>query len=69
MDHLTPQNTVDPSASGKTVDASIAFFFNMLLVSRPDNSHLSVKRLEEAGIDTHFVKFATWFDGHLKLSA
>ncbi|KAG1133466.1 hypothetical protein G6F42_001400 [Rhizopus arrhizus] len=38
MDHLTPQNTVDPSAS----------------VSRPDNSHLSVKRLEEAGIDTHF---------------
>lgn len=53
MDHLTPQNTVDPSAS----------------VSRPDNSHLSVKRLEEAGIDTHFVKFATWFDGQLKLSA
>ncbi|KAG1461042.1 hypothetical protein G6F46_002779 [Rhizopus delemar] len=38
MDHLIPQNTVDPSAS----------------VSRPDNSHLSVKRLEEAGIDTHF---------------
>lgn len=26
MDHLIPQNTVDPSASGKTVDVLIAFF-------------------------------------------
>ncbi|KAG1456778.1 hypothetical protein G6F56_006756 [Rhizopus delemar] len=51
--HLTPQNTADPSAS----------------VSRPDNSHLSVKSLEQAGIDTHFVKFATWFQDNLNSSA
>jgi S-adenosylmethionine synthetase len=49
IDHLTPQNTVDKSA----------------LVSRPDDSHLSNKRLEESGIDVSYVKLATWFSQNL----
>ncbi|KAI8374879.1 hypothetical protein BD560DRAFT_393487 [Blakeslea trispora] len=49
VDHLTPQNTVDKAAS----------------VSRPENSHLSVKRLEEEGINTSFVKFAEWCSNNL----
>ncbi|OBZ82841.1 Methionine adenosyltransferase 2 subunit beta [Choanephora cucurbitarum] len=49
INHLTPQNTVDKAAS----------------VSRPENSHLSVKRLEEDGIDTGFVKFTEWCSNNL----
>ncbi|KAI9469939.1 MAG: hypothetical protein EXX96DRAFT_644705 [Benjaminiella poitrasii] len=49
IDHLTAQNTVDKSAS----------------VSRPENSHLSNKRLQETGIDTSFVKLGAWFSKNL----
>ncbi|KAI7902061.1 uncharacterized protein BX663DRAFT_511628 [Cokeromyces recurvatus] len=49
MDHLTAQNTIDKAAS----------------VSRPENSHLSNKRLQETGIDTNFVKLGTWFSENL----
>ncbi|KAL7317868.1 hypothetical protein PS15m_004168 [Mucor circinelloides] len=49
IDHLTPQDTVDKAAA----------------VSRPENSHLSNKRLQESGIDTSCVKFATWFSENL----
>ncbi|CEP07814.1 hypothetical protein [Parasitella parasitica] len=49
IDHLTPQNTVDKSAS----------------VSRPEDSHLSNKRLQANGIDTNCVKLATWFAKNL----
>ncbi|KAI9254649.1 RmlD-like substrate binding domain-containing protein [Sporodiniella umbellata] len=52
IDHLTPQNTVDPSAS----------------VSRPDNSHLSVSRLQAEGVDTHFVNFDVWFQEYFNSS-
>ncbi|RCH82287.1 hypothetical protein CU098_007692, partial [Rhizopus stolonifer] len=51
IDHLAPQNTVDKAAS----------------VSRPENSHLSVKRLEESNIDTSFVNFAKWCSQNLGL--
>ncbi|KAG2210976.1 hypothetical protein INT47_000136 [Mucor saturninus] len=49
IDHLTPQNTVDKAAS----------------VSRPENSHLSVQHLKDAGIDTSFVRLADWFSSNL----
>ncbi|KAI9354915.1 RmlD-like substrate binding domain-containing protein [Pilaira anomala] len=49
IDHLTPQNTIDKAAS----------------VSRPENSHLSIKQLKEAGIDTSFIRLADWFSKNL----
>ncbi|GAA5800524.1 hypothetical protein EDC94DRAFT_628140 [Helicostylum pulchrum] len=49
IDHLTPQNTIDKAAS----------------VSRPENSHLSIKHLKETGIDTSFVRLADWFSKNL----
>ncbi|KAI8977652.1 hypothetical protein BDF20DRAFT_579499 [Mycotypha africana] len=49
IDHLTPQNTVDKSAS----------------VSRPEDSHLSNKRLKEFGIDTSSVDVKEWFSQYL----
>ncbi|KAI8642932.1 RmlD-like substrate binding domain-containing protein [Parasitella parasitica] len=49
INHLTPQNTVDKAAS----------------VSRPEDSHLSNKRLQENGIDINCVKLATWFSENL----
>lgn len=70
IDHLTPQNTVDKTASGKKqIDEHINEIINHRcpyeIVSRPENSHLSVKRLQESGIDTTYVKLANWFSQHL----
>ncbi|CAO3641278.1 unnamed protein product [Cunninghamella blakesleeana] len=49
IDHIQPQNSVSPNA----------------LASRPLNSHLSIKRLQDLNIDISAVPFREWFQINL----
>ncbi|KAI9307543.1 RmlD-like substrate binding domain-containing protein [Cunninghamella echinulata] len=49
IDHLQPQNSISPNAAA----------------SRPLNSHLSIKRLQDLHIDTSTTSFQQWFQTNL----